>query len=134
MKKITLFLLAVFCLTLVGCSKDAEVEAFITEWDATTSEIVKKIDENPSAEGVDEAQKVFDGKKDSLKTKWDAIKTARGMQVSEATQKKLNESADKNMKAIMEVSTKNAMKLGSDPEAANKFKKLMNDYGDTFKM
>ena len=134
MRKITLFLLAAFCLTLVGCSKDAEVEAFINEWDATTAEIVKKIDDNPTAEGVDEAQKVFDAKKDSLKNKWDAIKTARGMQISEATQKKLNESTEKNSKLITDVSTKNAMSLGSDPDAVNKFKKLMDDYGSTFKM
>ncbi len=134
MKKTTLFLLAAFCLTLVGCSKDTEVEAFVTEWDATTAEIVKKIDENPSAEGIDEAQKIFDARKTGLKAKWDAVKTVRGMQISEATQKKLNESTEKNSKAIVDVSTKNAMTLGSDPEAVNKFKKLMDDYAETFKM
>jgi len=80
----------------------------------------------------DEAQKAFDGKKSSLKTKWDAIKSARGMQVSADTKKKLEDSVSANMKSLMEVSTKNAMKLATDKDAATKFQKLMTDYSATF--
>ena len=133
MKKITLFLLlAVFCLGLAGCSKDAEVEAFIAENDAVMKDITTKIDANPTAAGVDDAQKSFDAKKASLKTKWDAIKDARNAQVSAETQKKLNDSMTNNMKQLTDVSMKNAMKLAQDKEAATKFQKLMQDYAATF--
>lgn len=132
MKKITLFFVAVLCLGLAGCSKDAEINAFITEFDAATKEIVAKIDANPSAAGVDDAQKAFDGKKASLKAKWDGIKGAVDMQVSADTKKKLEESVANNMKALMEVSTKHMMKLAMDKEASAKFKTLLTDYQSTF--
>jgi hypothetical protein len=132
-KKVTLFLLlAVFCLGLAGCSKDSEVEAFIAENDAVMKDITTKIDQNPTAAGVDDAQKAFDAKKASLKSKWDAVKDARGMQVSEATQKKLTDSMVNNMTKLTEVSQKNMMKLAQDKDAATKFQKLMQDYQATF--
>lgn len=132
-KKVTLFLSIVLCLTLIGCSKDADVDAFIAENDAVMKDITTKIDANPSAAGVDDAQKSFDAKKASLKSKWDAIKEARGMQVSEDKQKKLTDSMSANMKTLTDVSVKNAMKLAMDKDAATKFQKLMTDYGNTFK-
>lgn len=133
MKKVTLFLIAVFCLALTGCSKDAEVNAFITENSAVIKEMTDKIDANPSSAGVDDAQKAFDAKKGGLKTKWDAIKEARGVQVSEDVQKKLNDSMQADMKKLTDSAEKNAMKLAVDDAAASKFQKLMTDYSDTFK-
>jgi hypothetical protein len=133
MKKFTLVFLFALCMALVGCSKDAEVEAFIAENDAVMKDITQKIDANPSAAGVNEAQKSFDAKKGSLKTKWDAVKDARGAQVSADVQKKLNDSMAANMKSLTDVSIKNAMKMAMDKDAAAKFQKLMTDYGNTFK-
>ena len=134
--KIATGLLMSLCLVLAACgfNKDSEVSAFITEFDAATNEIVAKIDANPSEAGVDEAQKAFDARKASLRSKFDAFKNAKGAQVSQDMQKKLNDSTEKNMKSIMDVSTKHAMTLGSDPDAAKKFQKLMEDYSNTFKM
>jgi predicted peroxiredoxin len=132
MKKITLFLMVLLCLSLAGCSKDAEINAFITEFDAATKEIVAKIDANPSAAGIDDAQKAFDGKKASLKAKWDGIKGAVGMQVSAETKKKLEESVTNNMKALMDVSIKQGVKMAMDKDASAKFKNLMTDYQATF--
>jgi hypothetical protein len=132
MKKVTLFLLlAILSLGLAGCGKDAEVEAFIAENDAVMKDITTKIDQNPTAAGVDEAQKSFDAKKASLKTKWDAIKDARNMQVSAETQKKLNDSVANNMKTLTDVSTKNAAKLAQDRDALTKFQKLVQEYAAT---
>ena len=134
MRKVTLFLLVVFCLGLVGCSKDAEVQAFITELDTTTNEMVSKIDANPNSAGIDQAQKAFEAKKDSLKTKFDAFKDARGVQVSADMQKKLVDSATANGKSLSDVMTKNMSKISQDKDAMPKFQKLMKDYADTFKM
>lgn len=133
MKKITLFLTLAVCLALVGCSKDAEVNAFMAENTQVIKEMTSKIDANPSAAGIDEAQKAFDAKKASLKEKWNGIKEARGVQVSQDVQKKLEESMQADMKVLVDSATKNAGKLASDPAAMPKFQKLMTDYSDTFK-
>jgi|SRR5215213_7646593 len=134
MKKIALFLLVVFCLSLTACSKDAEVNAFITENHAVIEDIVKKIDANPSEKGVDEAQKSFDAKKDGLKAKWEAIKNARGAQVSSDVQKKLNDSVAADMKMLQDIQTKHASKLAGDGDAMNKYVKLVQAYADIIKM
>lgn len=132
--KFALGLVVLFCLTFVGCSKDAEINSFLTEWEAVTNEIVQKIDANPSSAGVDDAQKTWNEKKVGLKAKWDSLKDARGFQVSKDTQKKMEESAQKNVTALTAVMSKNVMKLATDKGAADKFKKLMEDYGSTFNM
>ena len=132
MKKVALFITAMLCLGLTSCSKDAEINAFITEFDAATKDIVAKIDADPSAAGIDAAQKSFDAKKVSLKAKWDAIKEAVGFQVSADTKKKLEDSVANNMKALMDVSMKNAMKMAMDTKASEKFKTLLTDYQSTF--
>ena len=126
--------MVVFCLGLTACSKDAEVNAFITENHAVIEDIVKKIDANPSEAGVDEAQKSFDAKKAGLKTKWDAIKDARGAQVSSDVQKKLNDSVAADMKMLQDIQTKHASKLAGDGDAMNKYVKLVQAYADIIKM
>lgn len=130
MKKILPFLILLVC--ILGCSKDAEIDAFIAEFDAATKDIVAKIDANPTAAGVGEAQKSFDGKKASLKTKWDGIKDAVGMQVSADTKKKLEDSVANNMKALTDVSLKHGVKMAMDKDASAKFKTLLTDYQGTF--
>ena len=72
MKKFTLFLIVVFALGLTGCSKDAEINSFLTEWENVTNEMVAKIE----AGDVAGAKTVFDGKKQSLKSSWEGVKTA----------------------------------------------------------
>jgi hypothetical protein len=131
MKKISLFLVAMMVFGLTGCSKDAEVNAFITEFDTVTKDIVAKINANPSSDGIDSAQKSFDAKKADLKAKWDAVKTARGAQVSADVQKKMEETMKTDMQALVDASTKN-MSMFTDPAASSKFQKLMGDFQATF--
>jgi hypothetical protein len=133
MKKIVLLIVFAFVLGLTGCSKDAEVNAFITEFDSVTKEIVSNIESDPSPNGVDAAQKAFDGKKAALKEKWDAIKDAVGFQVSADTKKKLESSVETNMKSLMAMATKHGAEL-SQGGGYEKFKKLMDDYQAMFAM
>ncbi len=126
--------MVVFCLGLTACSKDAEVESFITENNAVIKDMVAKIDANPSEAGVTEAQKSFDAKKDSLKAKWEAIKNARGAQVSADVQKKLNDSVAADMKLLTDVQQKHSAKLSQSGDAMNKFVKLVQSYADVIKM
>ena len=132
MKKIALFMLIVFCLGLTGCSKDAEVNAFVTENRAIIDEIVKKVEADPSEKGVDEAQKAFDAKKASLKEKWEAIKSARKAQVSADVQKKMETEVPADMKKLTDVQMKHVLKLGSGGN--EKFGKLLKDYQEIIKM
>lgn len=122
-------LLMALCFTLVGCglNKDAEVTAFAGEIEKMTNDMVAKIDASPNSAGVDEAQKVLDAKKDSIKKTFGELKKATGY-VSEDAQKKLNESMARTTKTLTETSTKHAMNLAKDPAAISKFQKLMTDY------
>src|SRR5689334_5546422 len=130
MKKVTLFLLVVFCLGLSSCAnKDAEVNAFITENHSVIEDIVKKVEADPSEKGIDEAQKSFDSKKAGLKAKWEAIKDAREGQVSADVTKKLNDGVAADMKMLSDVQ----MKI-TDVEASQKFAKLVQDYASVIKM
>lgn len=131
MKKTALFLLLACCLCLAGCSKDSEVNAFITELDSTTNDMVKKIDANPNSAGIDEAQKAFDAKKADLKTKLDAFKDAANFQVTADTRKKLEDSIKNNFQALANVFTKNLMKMAADKDAQSKYQTLIKDYQNT---
>lgn len=132
MKKITVFLLAVFCMSMIGCSKDAEVEAFIKDFDTVSKEMVSKIEANPGSQGIDDAQKAFDAKKADLRAKFDAFKNAREAQVSKDVMQKLKDSIETNGKALTGAMTNNAMKF--QPGDIPKFQKLVKDYVDTFQM
>ena len=129
MRKFTLFLVLAFCLSLMGCSKDSEVKAFISELDTVTSEMVQKI----NAGDVDGARTAFDSKKESLKTKWDGIKTARGFQVSKEVQKEAIEKVTKNGTALAGAMTGNMMKFATDKAKLDKLQALVKEYTDIFK-
>lgn len=124
-----LVLLTALCFSLVGCglNKDAEVNAFAADLEKMTNEMASKIDSNPSEAGVDEAQKVLDAKKDSIKKTFTELKNATGY-VSEDAKKKMMDSMERTSKVISGLGTKHAMALAQDPDAIKKFQKLMNDY------
>jgi hypothetical protein len=130
MKKLTVLLLFVFCLNFAGCSKDGEVATFMTEWDSVTNEMAKSLE----AGSIDEARKTFDAKKDSLKTKWDGVKGARGFQVSEASKKSMEDGAKKNMETLSNAIMKGSMKMAGDKAASDKMQALMKEYGAIFTM
>lgn len=80
MKTTSLLVVVVFCIAVVGCGRIygpvKQVEALIAEKDAVLEEISKKIEQSPTVAGVAEAQKILDGKKESLKAKRKAIDDA----------------------------------------------------------
>ena len=62
----------------VGCKKSVEeVRTFVNERSDLIVQMCKKVDEDPTETGVDEARKLFDAKKGGLKAKWDAIEKAQ---------------------------------------------------------
>ncbi len=80
MKKTTLLLVFAFCLTFIGCGRIygpvEEVKAFADEKEEVLSQMGKKLAANPTEAGLDEARKIFEAKKESLKVKKEAIKAA----------------------------------------------------------
>jgi hypothetical protein len=126
MKKITLFLLAVFALGLAGCGKNAQIDSFLTEWEKVTNEMVAKID----AGDVAGAKSVFDAKKESLRSGWDGVKT----QPNEETKKKLEDGMRKNITNFRNSVQNGATKMSGDQEKAAQLMKLSLEYNNLFKM
>src|ERR1044072_4038275 len=105
-KKSVSLLLILSVMALVGCKKDAEINAVLADFESFTKDLVKKVDANPTAAGVDDAQKFLDSKKAEMKEKWDSIKVARGFQVSKETQQKMEESLKNNFMSVMGLQSK----------------------------
>ncbi len=129
---VTFLLLGVFCLSVVACNKDSEINSTMDAIHTVTDEIVNKVNASPNVEGVNDAQKYWDSKKADLKSKWDGIKDARGFQVSEATKKKMTDSFTKDYTAIKTLELKHMSVTMQDEEFKNKLEKLVKEWEDTF--
>ena len=133
-RKSVSLLLILSVVALAGCKKDAQINAVLADFDSFTKELVKKVDSNPSAAGVDDAQKYLDSKKDELKGKWDSIKSARGFQVSKDTQQKMEESLKNNFMSVVGLQSKYIGKSMGDPAFKSKLDKLVKDYQALYQM
>ena len=127
-KSVSLLLILSAVALLAGCKKDAEITAVLADFDSFTKELVKKVDANPTAAGVDDAQKYLDSKKEELRGKWDSIKGARGFQVSKETQQKMEQSLKNNFMSVVGLQSKYIGKSMSDPAFKSKLDKLVKDY------
>jgi hypothetical protein len=80
MKTITLLLVFAFSLTLISCGRIygpvEEAKGFADEKEEVLTQMSKTLETNPTEAGVDEARKIFEAHKGSLKAKRDAIKAA----------------------------------------------------------
>lgn len=135
MKKAALCLVFVMSLMFAGCgSKDAEINTFITDSDKLAVEIVQKVKEDPTSKGVDEAQKLLDGKKADLRKQYDVLKTARGYQVKEETMKKFTDSVFKNAEAVNGLKLDFIEKTMSDKTFSEKIDKLVKEFNAIYEV
>lgn len=134
MKKIIIGILILSLLALAGCStnRDAEVKAFIVDVDKVTTDLIGKINAKPTAAGIDEAQKILDGKKSDLKARYDQLKTLRGFELSDQVMKEFTDSVGKNMESVADLQIKNAEKTVADEAFGQKMNKLYTDYNAIF--
>lgn len=130
MKKLTIFVLVISCLAFAGCNKDAEINTFITDFEAVTNDMTAKLEEGD----VEGAKKAFEGKKDSLKTSWENMKNARDFQVSAEAKKNLEESVKKNVTELTTAAGSAAIKSGGDAGKAQEIQALLKDYVSIFQM
>ena len=135
LKRFTLLVLLVACLSLAGCKKDAQITAVVGELDTFTNELVKRVESapNPSA-GVDDAQKFFDSKKADMTAKIATLKGIRGYQVSEETTRKMTTSMIDDAKKVAGLQLKYISTSMRDPAFKAKLEKLTRDYQSLFKL
>ena len=129
MRKIAFGLISFVCLTLIGCGNaDADINAFTTDFDKLTNDIVAKIKATPTAAGIDEAQKMLDGKKSDMKTKLDGLKQLRGFQKSKDSTKKLSDSLKKDLTTVNSLKIEYMDKTMSEKDFSEKLNKLVVDF------
>jgi len=116
----------------VGCSKDKEVLAFVSDFDAFSNEIVKQVKSAPNASaGVDAAQKYLDENKARVQQKMAAIKDVKNFQITDETKKKMETSIVNNAKTVASLPIEYVGQMAMDRSLQAKFEKLINDYRDT---
>lgn len=130
MRKLLILVALMGCIAAAGCSKDAEVASFISEFDAVTKEMTTKLE----AGDVAGAKKAFADKKASLQKGFDSFKSAREVQVSKETKANLEKSVMDNAKALSSAAMKAAMKSGGDKAKAEEIQALLKEFQGLFKM
>jgi predicted transcriptional regulator len=133
-RKFVSLLLVVAVVALAGCKKDAEINSVLADFESFTKEMVQKVEAQPTAAGVDSAQKLLDSKKADLTAKWDSIKGARGFQVSKETQDKMAASLKKNFESVAGLQIKYMSRSMSDAVFKSKLEKLVDDYKALYSM
>lgn len=103
---------------LVGCNKDAEIDEFIK----FNGELATDVAKAGEKDGPDAAQKAFDDKKGDLRKRFEAIKDARGFQISEGKTKALESNVTDSVMKVC------GGQITLDKDRAAKFKKLCDDY------
>jgi hypothetical protein len=119
----------------IGCGRIygpvEEVKAFADEKEDVISQMGKKLEANPTEAGVDEARKVFEAKKDSLKAKKEAIKAApQGFNVDWRSLLMKTESRHDEM--LRDIGIKFHVACGSE-QCEKKWKALEKDFNETAK-
>lgn len=135
MKRIKLLLVFAFCLTLIGCGRIngpvEEVKAFADEKEEVLSQMGKKLEGNPTEAGVDDARQEFEAKKESLKTKKEAIKAApQGFNAD--WQSLLMKTESRHDEMLRGIGVKFTVACNSD-QCENKWKALEKDFNETAK-
>lgn len=93
---------------------------------AVTENISERFDEGE----ISEARKVFDSKKESLRTEWLAIKNLSSSQVSENLKKKMNTEPIENMEKLVNSANKAIEKY---PGEAKQIQSIVNDLSNIVK-
>jgi hypothetical protein len=119
-KLVCLSLIAAMCALSIACRKETDAASVVNELDAFTKELVSKVETNPTAAGVDEAQKFFDSKNAALSTK---LATLRN---DEAARKRAIEAVNGNAVSVSRLQL-NTM-TNRDPAFKSKLDKLIQDY------
>lgn len=128
--KLCSLLLIAGCLLLAGCKKDYEINVALAEVDSFTNELVGRIKANP-ANGVDDAQQYLDSRKREIKAKTALLTRARGIQLSDETERKLIETVRRDQMTVASLQFSKDLPV-NDAAFKAKLDKLVNDYLELF--
>lgn len=128
-RAIALPALLLISITVVGCRKDAEVNATVSAVDVLTTELVRRIETatTPSV-GVDDAQKYLDSRKTEIAGKMGFLKSLREDQVSDETKRNLAVRLAQDASAVGDLQVKYVNHSISNPAFKAKLDKLVSDY------
>ena len=135
-KRLMTISLILTCITFIGCSKrDDEVNLVMKDLDSFTSEMVGKLStaKDPKT-GLSEAQNYFDAKQADIKMRFDSIKEVRGFQLSEATQKHMQDSLTKNLTSVASLQITYMSQSLADKKFSAGLEKLIKEYQEIFKL
>jgi hypothetical protein len=118
------------CLSFAGCSKkDDEIIAVMKDLNSFTTEMVAKVQAaSDPAIGLSEAQKFFDTRQADLKKRFDVIREVRSFQVSEETQKKMQDDITNNVTNVASLQITYASRSVRDSRFKASLEKLVGDY------
>ncbi len=135
MKNTSLLLVMALSLIFIGCGvihgPAEEVRAFADEKEDVISQMGKRLEANPTAAGVDDATKVFEAKKDSLKGKKEAIKAA-SQGFNKDWQSLLMKTEARHEEMLSDIGVRFTVACYSD-QCRNKWQTLEKDFKDTAK-
>jgi hypothetical protein len=118
-----------------GCRSELPVDAILTEVDAFTDELVGKVTKaaDPS-QGVDEAQKLLDRRRDELAAKIASVKRAGESRNDDEIRKKVMVREIDNGTKVSGLQTKFISRSMEDAAFKEKLDKLVDDYQLMFKV
>lgn len=132
-EKLACLLLIAATVLLTGCNRDAEIEMALAEVNSFTAELVKRVESAPDrTAGVDDAQQYLDSRKREIKAQASLLARIRGIQVSDATQKKMIEAVKRDQMTVTSLQSKYMNISINDAAFKTKLDKLVSDYLDLF--
>lgn len=135
-------ILCLVALIIAGCGgkeasnatqRTANPDAVVAEMNSFTNELLEKVDAagDPSA-GVDEAQKLMDARKDSLKSRIVAARASEEFRESQEAQGKFLDSEIDNRDRVSAIRKRHLDRWVKDAEFKAKLDRLERDYHDLF--
>ena len=127
LSRVIVFLCAL--LSVTGCKKDEFVNETLDQVGVLATEMTEAVEKaDDKKEGVAAARKVFDDKKGDLGDKLAELKTLRGFQVSEETQKKMATDLMKHVAAVEKLRITLMSQTRKDSELDAELKSLLGDF------
>lgn len=125
------FVIVLLCalMSLTGCKKDDFVNETLEEVGVLATEMTEAVEKaDDKRAGVAAARKVFDDKKGDLGDKLAELKTLRGFQVSEETQKKMATDLMKHVTAVEGLRIKLMAQTRKDSDLDADLDALLGDF------
>lgn len=126
-------LLAIPLLVSLGCSRDDEMNAFSSDLEKLTTDLVSKVEagKDPAA-GADDALKHFADQKPDLEKKFASVGEIRAFQVNDETKTRFESVVQDAALKVCGLKLKHLEATMNNKDLEKKFDKLCEDFGALF--